>query len=70
MFHDWFGSHYKVSTCDEEGYSFVSVKTSPDAMVAFALQYSDRIEVMDEEIRQKIREKIELLGGKYGDKEI
>jgi hypothetical protein len=29
------------------------------------MQYADKVEILDEEIREKIREEIENLGGKY-----
>jgi RNA polymerase sigma factor (sigma-70 family) len=67
ILHDWFGNHYeKISSMpDEAGYDIVRVKTSPTMIVHWALQYADKVEILDEEIRQKIREEIENLGGKY-----
>ena len=64
--HDWFDVHFTVTdeAC-EEGFKIVEVKTSPAMMVPFALQYSDRIEVLNEDIREDIAEKIRLLEKKY-----
>jgi hypothetical protein len=67
ILHDWFGNHYeKISSIpDEPGYDIVRVKTSPTMIVPWALQYAGKVEILDEEIREKIREEIEKLGEKY-----
>jgi RNA polymerase sigma factor (sigma-70 family) len=67
ILHDWFGNHYeKISSMpDEAAYDIVRVKTSPTMIVHWAMQYADKVEILDEEIREKIREEIENLGGKY-----
>ena len=64
--HEWFGDHFKLTDepC-EEGFKIVELTTSPAMMVPFALQYSDKLEVLDEGIREKIKEKIEFLNIKY-----
>jgi hypothetical protein len=67
ILHDWFGNHYEKisSTPDEAGYDIVRVKTSPTMIVHWAMQYAGKVEIMDEEIREKIREEIEKIGKKY-----
>ena len=66
--HDWFGDTFRyVRTEEEEPFGdIVLVKCSPYAMVNWALQYSDRVEVLQPEcVRQAVVEKIEKLCGKY-----
>jgi hypothetical protein len=65
--HDWFGNHYEKisSTPDEPGYDLVRVKTSPAMIVHWAMQYAGKVEIMDEEIREKIRGEIENARRKY-----
>lgn len=62
--HDWFGDTFRfVGKSD-----IVEVKCSPFAMVNWALQYSDRVEVLEpESIRQQVAEKVRRLYEKYGD---
>lgn len=43
----------------------MEVRTSPDMMVHWAMQYVGAVEVMDEEIREKIRDEIKKLQKKY-----
>lgn len=43
----------------------MEVRTSPDMMVHWAMQYAGAVEVMDEEIREKIRDEIKKLQKKY-----
>lgn len=67
--HDWFGDHFKyVSTENIAPYDdIVKVECSPFAMIHWALQYSDRVEVVEpEEVRSTIIEKIRNLNAKYG----
>ena len=68
VLHDWFGNYYKKSRipCEEEGFDYVDVVTSPSLIVPWAMQYAGRVEIMDEEIREKIREEIRGLREKYG----
>jgi len=64
--HDWYGDHYeKVANSAEEGYDIVKVRTSPNMIVHWAMQYAGRVEVMDEEVRCKMRECMETLEKKY-----
>ncbi len=67
--HDWFGDKFKyVSTEKTAPYDdIVKVECSPFAMIHWALQYSDRVEVVEpEEVRNRVMEKIRNLNTKYG----
>lgn len=67
--HDWFGDKFKyVKTETEAPYDdIVKVECSPFAMAHWALQYSDRVEVVaPEEVRNDVIEKIRRLNLKYG----
>lgn len=62
--HDWFGDTFRFVGKS----NIVEVKCSPFAMVNWALQYSDRVEVLEpESIRQQVAEKVRRLYEKYGD---
>jgi RNA polymerase sigma factor (sigma-70 family) len=67
ILHDWFGNHYeKISNIpDEAGYDIVRVNTSPTMLVHWAMQYAGRVEILDEEVREKIRREIEKIAKKY-----
>lgn len=74
VLHDWFGDHFELNKpatekC-EEGYEVVDVKTSPSMLVHWAMQYSGLCEVVDEGVREKIREEIKKMEGKYSCKPI
>lgn len=67
--HDWFGDKFKyVSTEKAAPYDdIVKVECSPFAMTHWALQYSDRVEVVEpEEVRSNVIEKIRNLNTRYG----
>lgn len=67
--HDWFGDKFKyVETEKTAPYDdIVKVECSPFAMVHWALQYSDRVEVVaPEAVRNDVIEKIRNLNVKYG----
>ena len=67
--HDWFGDKFKyVETEKTAPYDdIVKVECSPFAMVHWALQYSDRVEVIaPEAVRNDVIEKIRNLNVKYG----
>lgn len=67
--HDWFGNKFKyVQTEKTAPYDdIVKVECSPFAMVYWALQYSDRVEVVaPEDVRNDVIEKIRNLNVKYG----
>lgn len=42
--------------------------TSPAMLVHWAMQYAGGVEIMDEEIREKIRDEIKKLEEKYGNR--
>ncbi len=71
IIHDWFGDHYKKTNepCEEK-YDIVRVKTSPSMIVHWAMQYGTEVEIMDEEIRDKIRGEIEKLKKMYEKEEV
>jgi hydrogenase maturation factor len=74
MIHSWFGDHYhkvdSITETDGEGnkvnYDIVVVKTSPFMMVHWAMQYGTAVEIIDEDIREKIREELKEMWEKYG----
>lgn len=69
IIHDWFGDHYEkvdeVTRADDDGneihYDIVKVRTSPSMIVHWAMQYGGRVEIMDEEIREKIISETDLI---------
>lgn len=73
ILHDWFGDHYEktdeLTETDENGrkvrYDIAKVRTSPSMIVHWAMQYAGAVEVLDEEIRAKIRDEIKKMQGKY-----
>lgn len=66
VIHDWFGDYYRKSRIScEDGFDYVDVVTSPSLIVPWAMQYAEIVEVMDEEIREKIRFEIHRLEEKY-----
>ena len=68
VLHDWFGDHYrKLRVPCEEGFDYVDIVTSPAMIVHWAMQYAGVVEIMDEEIREKIRGEIGRLQEKYGE---
>ena len=73
LIHSWFGDHYRkiestVET-DKDGneikYDIVVVKTSPFMIVGWAMQYGTTVEIMDEEIRKEIRNKLKRISDLY-----
>lgn len=66
ILHDWFGNHYeKTDEPSEEGYDIVKVRTSPNMIVHWAMQYGNSVEVMNEDIRERIFFEIEKLKEAY-----
>jgi len=66
---DWFGDtfHYKRTETEPPYGDIGWVLCSPFAMVNWALQYSDRVEVLEpKEVREAVIEKIKRLEEKYG----
>lgn len=67
--HDWFGDNFRFLRVDDNDpdYDIVRVLCSPYGMVNWALQYSDRVEVLEPEIvRDEVIDKIKKLNQKYG----
>lgn len=73
IIHDWFGDHYEkvdeVTGKDDKGreiqYDIVKVRTSPTMIVHWTMQYGNRVEIMDEEIRKSICNGIKELEKMY-----
>lgn len=73
ILHDWFGNHYEKTDesieTDENGckvqYDTVKVRTSPSMIVHWAMQYAGAVEILDEEIRERIRDEIKKMQKKY-----
>ena len=73
IIHDWFGNHYEkvddMTGTDDKGeevqYDIVKVRTSPTMMVHWAMQYGSRVEIMEEEIRERIRTEVERMRDIY-----
>lgn len=66
--HDWFGNNFKYIESEKEPPydDIVKVECSPYGMVNWALQYSDRVEVLEpEEVRKSVIEKVKVLNEKY-----
>ena len=66
--HDWFGDTFKyIGTEKTEPYDdIVEVVCSPYGMVNWALQYSDRVEVLEPlDVRNSVIEKVKNLNKKY-----
>ena len=74
LIHSWFGDHYQkidsMTETDANGnmikYDIVMVRTSPFMMVHWAMQYGAAVEIMDAEIREKIREELREMEKRYG----
>ena len=57
---DWFGSDICIVNTDEESKVRVSIKASPNAMVHWAMQYMDHVEITaPESVRNRIRESLQ-----------
>lgn len=73
VLHDWFGDHYEKTDelveADENGrevrYDIARVRTSPSMIVHWAMQYAGTVEILDEELREKIRDEIKKMQKKY-----
>lgn len=66
--HDWFGDTFEyIKTEETAPYDdIVEVRCSPFAMANWALQYSDRVEVLEPDfVRRMVIEKVENLNEKY-----
>ena len=67
--YDWFGDTFRYERTEAEPPygDIVQVRCSPFAMVNWALQYSDWVEVLEPEaVRKQVVKKIKNLNRKYG----
>lgn len=67
--HDYFGDSYRYLGVDQNDadYDIVQVRCTEFGMENFAMQYADKMEVLEPaRLREKIREKAERLAEKYG----
>lgn len=66
--HDWFGDNFKYKYSEKEAPydDIVEVECSPYGMVNWALQYSDRVEVLEpQDVRNAVIAKVKNLNEKY-----
>ena len=63
---DWFGSDIRISKTNVESKVRISVKASPNAMVHWAMQYIDYVEILSPEpLRTRVKEALENGRRKY-----
>ena len=66
LLHDYFGDRYQFVEHIDDNWDCVEVKCVPEAMVSWAMQCSDFVEVLQpESFRQKIQEKCRALAERY-----
>ncbi|MCR5273099.1 MAG: hypothetical protein K6E13_08960 [Lachnospiraceae bacterium] len=65
LFEDYFQKNKSAFAKCDDGYEVVDVKTSPNMIAHRAMQYSDLMEVLDEELRDKTREMTEDMEERY-----
>lgn len=69
VIHDWFGRHFELNKTATAKYApdyeVVDVVTSPTMIVHWAMQYANMVEILDEEVREKIREEMKKMEAKY-----
>lgn len=57
---DWFGSDIRIAKTDDDNKVRISVKASPNAMVHWAMQYANYVEVVSPEpLRMRVKEALE-----------
>ncbi len=69
--HDWFGKTWEYERTEKKAphADIVKVTCSPYAMVNWALQYADRVEVLKPaSVRKRVAEKVEMLKERYDTK--
>jgi predicted DNA-binding transcriptional regulator YafY len=65
---DWFGKDIKIEKSDKEGLYKITLKSSPTAMLFWAMQYTAECEVVQPiSLRERIKETIHKAKEKYGD---
>ena len=62
---DWFGKDFRILSRNEKEL-IVRLKCSEDAFFYWAMQYAGLVEVLDDEVRELIREELERMSEKYG----
>ncbi len=63
---DWFGSEARITKTDDEKKVLVNVKTSPNAMAYWALQYIDHVEILSPpSLRERIKDSLANAMEKY-----
>ena len=66
LLHDYFGDRYQFEEHIDDKWDCVEVKCVPEAMISWAMQCSDFVEVLQpESLRQKIQEKCQVLAERY-----
>ncbi len=66
--HDNFGDTYRYLRTDEQDsdYDIVEVRCSPFGIVSLALQYAEKVEIIDPpDVREMVEQKVEMLCKKY-----
>lgn len=58
LLHDWFGDHYTYIKASEDtvGWDVVRIKCIPEAVMRWALMNYDCVEILDKELREKMRD--------------
>lgn len=65
---DWFGKNIKIEKSDKEGLYKIILKSSPTAMLFWAMQYTNECEVLKPKVlRERIKETINMARDKYDD---
>lgn len=63
---DWFGLDFVIMRIETENEAVIQVKSSEQAMVFWAMQYGEYVEVLEpENIRDRIKENIREMAEKY-----
>ena len=66
---DWFGKDIRIDKTDDEGIYRITLKSSPTAMLFWAMQYTEECEVITPTaLRDRIKETINKANEKYGRK--
>lgn len=68
---DWFGKDIRIDKTDDDGTYKITLKSSPTAMLFWAMQYTDECEVVSPtSLRERIKETIKKARDKYNEKSI
>jgi len=64
----WFGNNYRrLKNKSDDIFDVIEIKTSPSLIVSWALSYGDRVEILDSDIRKKIKKQLKKLKEMYKD---